>query len=282
MSLPIVPEKIRETLKAPGQPNETDLVERSGQLVCPQTGATYRCDEGVPRLMRAEPAVPAPPQRRPSYAGIEEFGELVSKGYSDPFRRGLLKAIGTNKRVLDCGCGTGQLSHFLQLNNNQVLGVDTSLEDLRLAMAHRAHNQLTRVAFALMDPFDLAIKDASMDVAVVRHALQRASDPARSLQHVVSKVRRGGLVLVGVHSSFVPSGNSDPRHTIDEVLAWLAASGVDYVACRPAVLGTDGEDSAVFAPSSPGSRYARFVTQLAWFFTNRRDGGTFDVLGRRR
>ena len=29
--------------------------------------------------------------------------------------------------MLECGCGTGQLSHFLSLNNNHVLGIDLSL-----------------------------------------------------------------------------------------------------------------------------------------------------------
>src|SRR5688572_5531018 len=165
MSVPVVPPKILRALRAPGQGNDTDLVEQGDRLVCPQTGTEYAVDGGIPLLMTPPPSGGERVQSVvksfyeespfPSYEGQEEYGDLVAKGYSNSFARGLLNAIGANKLILECGCGTGQLSNFLQLNNNQVLGVDMSLASLRLAAEHKHRNQLTRVAFAQMNLFDL-------------------------------------------------------------------------------------------------------------------------------
>ncbi len=281
VSVPIVPPKILETLKAPGEADGTTLVEQAGALMCPQTGARYDCSEGIARLLPGGGTAGAASPSADSYAGLEEFGELVTKGYRDPYLRGLLKAIGANKRVLDCGCSNGQRANFLQLNNNQVLGIDLGLADLRQAVQHKQHNQLLRVAFAQMDPLDPAVKDDSMDVVVARHVLAAASDPTTALRRLTGKVRHGGLIVVGLHNSFVPGG-AGRRFSLDAVLGWFAAAGIDFVACRPAILETDGEDGGAFVPTSTGSRYARLVTQIGWFFTNRADAGTFDVMGRRR
>ena len=73
----------------------------------------------------------------PSYDGVQEFGDLVNRERRLLHDRELLDAIGFNKLVLECGCGTGQLSHFLSLNNNHVLGIDLSLSSLKLAVEHK-------------------------------------------------------------------------------------------------------------------------------------------------
>jgi 2-polyprenyl-3-methyl-5-hydroxy-6-metoxy-1,4-benzoquinol methylase len=82
----------------------------------------------------------------------------VNKGMQNPFTAQLLNSIGYNKTILECGCGTGQLTRFLQLNNNHTLGIDMSLSSLRLAVEHKKRNQLTRSSFAQMNIFELAIR----------------------------------------------------------------------------------------------------------------------------
>ena len=126
----------------------------------------------------------------PSYEGLEEYGELVTKGNNNPFSVGLLKAIGQNRLVLECGCGTGQLTQFLQLNNNHVLGVDMSLSSLRLAVEHKTRNELMRCSFAQMNIFDLAIKDNAFDVVISHGVLHHTFDARRAFSNVARKVKR--------------------------------------------------------------------------------------------
>jgi 2-polyprenyl-3-methyl-5-hydroxy-6-metoxy-1,4-benzoquinol methylase len=323
--------RILPLLKAPGGGDDTAIEERDGQLRCTETGEAYALIGGVPSLYHPSPDEGADVTARirsfyeenpfPSYEGLEEFGELVSKGYSNPFSRTLLESIGYNKTVLECGCGTGQLSHFLQLNNNHVLGIDLSLASLRLALEHKRRNDLARASFCQMNIFELAIKDSSFDVVISHGVLHHTFDARRAFASIVRKCRPGGIVMVGLYNrparfptwvrsklirQFGPKLDyvvrnriHDARkaeiwvrdqyfnphetwHSIDEVLGWFRENGVVYLNCSPAIMDTAGETArTLFEPTDPGSLWQRMVTQLSWLATIAREGALFDVIGRR-
>jgi len=258
----------------------------------------------------------------PNYDGLEGFGDIVRKGAANSFSSALLNAIGFNKLVLEIGCGTGQLSHYLQLNNNEVLGVDLSVSSLSLAIKHKLENDLHRSSFVQMDVFDLAIKDASFDAVVCNGVLHHTPNPRRAFTEIVRTVKPGGLVVVGLYNRFaripfklrsllfrlvrrqhkdvVSRRSNDPRkvstwirdqyfnphetlHTLDEVLRWFREERIEFVNCIPAVIGTSGEGRGdPFAPSDTGNRFLRLVSQLGWIGTIGREGGLFVVVGRRR
>ncbi|MGH6660797.1 MAG: class I SAM-dependent methyltransferase [Rhodospirillales bacterium] len=326
------PERILANLKAPGAVDDTTLKPTPDGLRCVETGAVFPFIEGIPSLCAPSPGEGTDVTERvkgfyeehpfPGYEGLEEFGELVAKGSQNPFSARLLEAIGYNKTVLECGCGTGQLSHFLQLNNNHVLGVDMSLASLRLAIEHKKRNVLVRSSFAQMNIFELAVKDDSFDAVIAHGVLHHTFDAHRAFAAIVRKVKPDGIVVVGLYNKFarIPTwlrskvisftgGNIDyvvrtrirdsrkaeiwikdqyynPHetwHSIGEVLDWFEDSGVDYLNCSPPILGTDGETAeSLLGPTSPGDAYRRAVTQLSWIATIAREGGLFDVIGRKR
>jgi SAM-dependent methyltransferase len=240
----------------------------------------------------------------------------------NPFTRELLAAIGYNRLVLECGCGTGQLSHFLQLNNNHVLGVDMTLNSLKLALEHKQRNGLVRSSFAQMDVFDLALRDAAFDVVISHGVLHHTRDAREAFARIVRKAKPGGIVMVGLYSSYariltwlrsklhrvvgdridyvVRNQIRDERkarvwiqdqyynphetwHSIGEVLGWFDENGVEFLNCTPRILGSGGEAApGLFDAGDPGTRYQRVVTQLSWLGTIAREGSLFDVIGRRR
>jgi len=329
---PMFSDRILARLKAPGGADDTDLELVEGGLRCPQTGVLYPYFEGIPTLFEPVEGQGEDVTTRvrsfyeknpfPSYEGLEEFGELVGKGRENPFSAHLLKAVGYNKTVLECGCGTGQLTQYLQLNNNHVLGIDMCLASLRLGLEHKLRNSLLRSSFAQMNVFDLAVKDDSFDVVISHGVLHHTFDARRAFGHIVRKAKPGGIVMVGLYNRYarwmtwlrsrlirfagpridyvVRNRIRDARkaeiwiqdqyfnphetwHSIGEVLGWFEENGVEFVNCSPAILGTDGEDAGdLFAPTRPGSAYQRFVTQLSWLGTIAREGSLFDLIGRRR
>ena len=325
-------DRLLACLKAPGGTDADTLALDGDSLRCPRTGRVFPFANGVPSLFVGTAGDGKPVTEKvksfyeehpfPSYEGLEEFGELVAKGSQNPFSARLLDAIGYNKTVLECGCGTGQLTHFLQLNNNQVLGVDMSLSSLRLAVEHKRRNDLVRSAFAQMNIFELAVKDNAFDVVIAHGVLHHTFDARRAFAAVIRKLKPGGVVMVGLYNRYarVPTwlrskiigltgGNidyvvrnriRDPRkaeiwikdqyynphetwHSIGEVLEWFEVSGIDYLNCSPPILGTDGEDAAsLFQPTEAGDPYRRVVTQLSWIATIAREGALFEMIGRKR
>lgn len=324
--------RILPLLKAPGRGDDTSIVIEDGALFCPETGERFAFLRGIASLYHPSPAEGTDVTARirsfyeetpfPSYEGLEEYGELVSKGLSNPFSRRLLDAIGHNKTVLECGCGTGQMSHFLQLNNNHVLGIDLSLSSLGLAVEHKTRNQLTRAGFCQMNIFELAIKDDAFDVVISHGVLHHTFDARRAFASIVRKVKPGGIVMVGLYNRpsrfptwarsklirllgpkidyVVRNRIQDARkaevwikdqyfnphetwHSIDEVLGWFEENGVDFLNCSPAIMDSSGEDAAgLFDATDPGTAWSRAVTQASWLATIAREGALFDVIGRRR
>jgi SAM-dependent methyltransferase len=324
-------DRILENLKTPGGTNDATMRLVEGGLRCAETGETSPYIDGIPSLYVPNEGDGKDVTTRvksfyeenpfPSYEGLEEFGELVNKGIHNPFSAQLLKAIGYNKTVLECGCGTGQLSHFLQLNNNHVLGIDMSLGSLRLAVEHKLRNGLGRSAFAQMNIFEMAIKDNSFDVVISHGVLHHTFDAKRAFAQICRKVKPGGIVMVGLYNSYariptwlrskvirvfgtnidyvVRNRIEDKRkadiwvkdqyynphetwHSVGEVLGWFKENKIEYMNASPAILGTDGEETKnLFDETSPGNSYQRAITQISWLGTIAREGALFDIIGRK-
>ncbi|MGY3513282.1 putative NodU family carbamoyl transferase/2-polyprenyl-3-methyl-5-hydroxy-6-metoxy-1,4-benzoquinol methylase [Bradyrhizobium sp. USDA 3051] len=328
----LIPARLLACLKQPGAPDESSLERIPGGFRCPSTGATMLDVDGIPSMLesvRKDDAAGVTEKIKtfyeeypfPSYEGVQEFGELVNRGQKNGFAQGLLDSIGHNKLILECGCGTGQMSQFLSLNNNHVLGIDLSISSLKLAVEHKIRNSLQRSAFARMNIFDLGIKDDTFDVVLSSGVLHHTKDARKAFAAIVRKAKPGGLVIVGLYNTFgrlptlmrskligVFGANIDsvvrkkihdkrkaeiwikdqyynPHetwHSIDEVMQWFAENNIEYLNCYPSIVGSGGDEVGLLAPSSSGSKAARLLTQLSWLVTTSEEGALFIVSGRRK
>lgn len=326
-----VPAELLACLRAPGGNGRATLERGPDGFHCPETGAFYPDRDGVPSLLTQIEGGPEGITGRirafyeahpfPNYEGAQDFAALVARGKKSDFARALLNTVGSNRLVLECGCGTGQMSNFLSANDNFVLGVDLSLSSLKLGLQHKRDNDLRRVAFCQMDIFDLAIKDQSFDVVVSTGVLHHTKDARRAFAAIVRKAKPGGLVVVGLYNSYarlptllrskligllgaridyvVRNRIRDRRkaeiwvkdqyynphetwHSIDEVLGWFDENGVGYLGCRPPILGAGlPPGEDLSVKTSPGTKLARIATQLGWLGTIAREGALFVMIGRR-
>ena len=75
----------------------------------------------------------------------------------------------------------------------------------------------------------------------------------------------------------------ETRHSIDEVLGWFDASGVDFLSSVPAADGSSFTNTTrLFEPHSRGTLTLRAATQSQMLLTGGRDGGLFIMIGRKR
>jgi ubiquinone/menaquinone biosynthesis C-methylase UbiE len=97
------------------------------------------------------------------------------------------------QRILDVGCGTGELApHLLRLfSKARYLGVD--LEEPHLERARARCRELgDRVGFQRDDALHLSLPDAQFELAISRHVVQALPDARRALAEMVRVLKPGG------------------------------------------------------------------------------------------
>ena len=102
----------------------------------------------------------------PNFDGLEDYASIYDKGVSNAFTKMLDQEINWTSKILELGCGTGQLSLFLARGNREVHGVDISAGSLDMAEEFRKRNDVHNAFFFQMDVFNLAYMEDSFDVVI--------------------------------------------------------------------------------------------------------------------
>src|SRR5438270_13403845 len=99
----------------------------------------------------------------------------------------------TDARVLDAGCGTGEITARLagRFPQARFVGIDLEEPHLERARAQTARFG-DRVRFQREDVLQLPFPDGAFDLAVSRHVLQAVSDAQRALDEMVRVLAPGG------------------------------------------------------------------------------------------
>ena len=76
----------------------------------------------------------------PNYTDFEDYASLYDKGRNNLFTKRIDDELSYSSKVLELGCGTGQLSLFLARGNREIYGVDISNGSLSLGEKFRLEN----------------------------------------------------------------------------------------------------------------------------------------------
>jgi SAM-dependent methyltransferase len=107
--------------------------------------------------------------------------------------RGLASATpGTALRVLDAGCGEGQLTAAIASCGCEAVGVDVAAEPLRRARARHPGLELLRIA----EDREWPLPDASFDVVWAGETIEHVADTGGWLSEVRRVLRSGGTLLL--------------------------------------------------------------------------------------
>lgn len=100
---------------------------------------------------------------------VEDVQKLIVMIESSPWFTKLVDLLGNirGKKVLDCGCGIGNLGVYLAMRGAYIEGFDISSEMLKVARANAEKNGIARECNFLCFGFeDLPYRDISFDLAV--------------------------------------------------------------------------------------------------------------------
>jgi len=178
-------------------------------------GTCYPVEEGIPRLFVPTSAAEANGQDVtetvkqfyektpfPNYDDLDNQRALLEKAREGLFARLLNEQIPYDARVVEVGCGTGQLTNFLAIAHRSVLGVDVCLNSLRLAQKFKTEQGLERATFAQMNLFRPALKDGFFDFVISNGVLHHTADCRGAFLRISRLAKPGGHVVVGLYNAY--------------------------------------------------------------------------------
>jgi len=128
-----------------------------------------------------------------NYAGISKIYDSYRSYPDDLIKRIIeLGRIGRGKKVLDLGCGTGNIAR--QIKNNidaDLIGVDDSL-----AMLKVANSKSLEVICTDIDNQQLPFRDSSFDTVIVAYVIHQIKNLNFMLSEIYRVLRDGVLVLL--------------------------------------------------------------------------------------
>lgn len=138
----------------------------------------------------------------PNYEDFEDLRDLIQKAETGIFARLLDEYIPFNIKVLEVGCGTGQLSNFLGIAHRYVFGTDICLNALKLGQNFKVKNDLKRVGFYQMDLFKPIFKNESFHLVICNGVLHHTSNPLLGFQSIAKLVKQDGYIIIGLYNKY--------------------------------------------------------------------------------
>jgi SAM-dependent methyltransferase len=139
----------------------------------------------------------------PNYDGLDDRRSLMQKASAGVFARLLDEQLPQSAKVLEAGCGTGQLTNFLGMSRGRTcVGGDICLNSLGLAKGFRDRFSINNAGFLQMNLFRPPFRDEVFDVVISNGVLHHTSDPGGGYRSILHKLRRGGFVAIGLYNYF--------------------------------------------------------------------------------
>jgi SAM-dependent methyltransferase len=138
----------------------------------------------------------------PNYDDFDSVASLAEKARQGRFARLLDAQVPPNVSIVECGCGTGQLSNFLSIANRRVYAADLCLHSLRLGRDFARRHHLKRVRFLQMNLFRPALRAESFHLVISNGVLHHTSDPFLAFRTISELVSPGGYLLVGLYHRY--------------------------------------------------------------------------------
>ena len=256
----------------------------------------------------------------PKYLDDDSPDSLRERSLASPSARHLDTEISPHARILDAGCGTGQLANFLALQKGrQVIGADLSINSLYHAKHFKDRCAIHNAGFLQMNLFRPPFRKAIFDVVIANRVLHHTRDPQHGFRQLASLLKPDGLFVLSLYNPLGRAGNNmrrllyqlskdrlaflrwrnetqrgrfiqrykqpyESRHFLAEIAEnWFTANDFEFVYCSPTIgsQGLSGGEDLRYG-RWPGDRSMRFQTELGMLLRGLVNDGEFVMIGRNK
>ncbi len=139
----------------------------------------------------------------PNYKVNDNKHTIIEKGNFNLLAKQFKKFIGFKKKILEVGCGTGQLSIYFSIGtNNVVVGLDPTIESLKLASNFARSNKINNLKLVNADIFDDVLQNDVFDFVWCNGVLHHTKDPYEGFRIIVKSLKNQGYILIGLYNKY--------------------------------------------------------------------------------
>ena len=175
---------------------------------CQSCGTRFGAPDGIPNL-RLDSDKKTETVRNfyerapfPGYPPRDSLQALHARTERNDFARLVNQAIPGDARIVEVGCGTGQMSLYLSRADRIVIGADLTRAALVIAAAAAQRFNLARVQFVETDLRHPGLKPGAFDVVFSSGVVHHTGNPRQSFAHLAELARPGGIIVLGVYNAF--------------------------------------------------------------------------------
>lgn len=138
----------------------------------------------------------------PGYPPRDSLQALRTRAGRSPFPHLIDRAIAGDARIVEIGCGTGQMCLFLARADRQIVGADLTRASLTLGAEAARRFGIHHVQFVETDLQRPGLTAGAFDVVYSSGVLHHTPNPRASFAHLAQLARPGGIIVLGVYNAF--------------------------------------------------------------------------------
>lgn len=139
----------------------------------------------------------------PNYEDNESKNKLLSKGDSNFLAKKTKEFLGFNKKILEVGCGTAQLSNYLAIGtNNKIYALDSAIGSLKLGYQFSQKNHINNIEFIEGDLTKEIFQENSFDFIWCNGVLHHTRDPKLGFKQICKSLKSNGYILLGLYNRY--------------------------------------------------------------------------------
>ncbi len=175
---------------------------------CCRCGTRYEVLDGIPNLRLPGDGRTETVRRFyerapfPGYPPHESLQALRTRAGQSPFPRLIDRAIPGDARIVEVGCGTGQMCLFLARADRVIVGADLTRASLALGAEAARRFGLDQVQFVETDLQHAGLTSGAFDVVYSSGVLHHTPNPRASFASLARLARPGGTIVLGVYNAF--------------------------------------------------------------------------------
>ncbi len=137
----------------------------------------------------------------PNFSTIDSKSTILEIGNKNIIAKNIKQFFKFNKKILEVGSGTSQLSNYLAIGtNNDVIAMDTTLDSLKIGKVFSEKNGIKNITYVKADLFEDIFKDNVFDLVWCSGVLHHTSDPYGGFKNILKFLKKDGYIIIGLYN----------------------------------------------------------------------------------